>query len=122
MRQRDVVPCTDETGAVVAETRYLPYGEERWADGATVTDFIFEWPRGPCEDRLSHLIGEVHYGGQVVIVERSGRPMVSIIPVDDYQRLIAEREARFQVLDEIRRQMSDLPVEEVERDVAEAVA
>lgn len=71
---------------------------------------------------FSHLIGEVHYGGQVVIVERSGRPMVAIIPVDDYQRLIAEREARFQVLDEIRRQMPDLPVEEVERDIAEAVA
>lgn len=71
---------------------------------------------------FSHLIGEVHYGRQVVIVERSGRPMVAIIPIDDYQRLIAEREARFQVLDEIRRQVLDLPGVEVERDVAEAVA
>ena len=69
---------------------------------------------------FSHLIGEVHFG-QVVIVERSGRPMVAIIPIDDYRRLIAEREARFQVLDEIRRHMPDLPVEEVERDVTEAV-
>ena len=71
---------------------------------------------------FSHVIGEVHYGGQVVIVERSGRPMVAIIPIADYQRLIAEREARFQVLDEIRRQVPDLPSVEVEQDVAEAVA
>jgi prevent-host-death family protein len=71
---------------------------------------------------FSHLIGEVHYGGQIVIIERSGRPMVAIIPIDEYQRLIAEREARFQVMDEIRRQVPNLPVEEVERDVAEAVA
>jgi prevent-host-death family protein len=71
---------------------------------------------------FSHLIGEVHFGGQVVIVERSGRPMVAIIPFSDYQRLVAEREARFQILDEIRDQIPTLPVEEVERDIAEALA
>jgi hypothetical protein len=58
----------------------------------------------------------------VVIVERFGRPMVAIIPLEDYQQLIAEREARFQVLGEIRQRLPDLPVEEVEQDVAEAVA
>jgi prevent-host-death family protein len=73
-------------------------------------------------NNFSHIIGEVHFGGQIVIVERSGRPMVAIIPVDDYRRLIAEREARFQVLDEIRRRMPELHVEEVERDVTEAIA
>ena len=72
--------------------------------------------------QFSHLLGRVHFGGQVVIVERSGRPMAAIIPIDDYERLIAERQARFQVLDEIRHQMPNLPVEEVEQDVTEAVA
>ena len=73
-------------------------------------------------NQFSHLIGEVHYGGQVVIVERSGRPMVAIIPIDDYERLVAEREARFQILEEIRHQVADFPPKEVERDVAEAIA
>jgi len=73
-------------------------------------------------NNFSQLLGQVHFGGQVVIVERFGRPMVTIIPLKDYQRLIAEREARFQVLDEIRQRLPDLPVEEVEQDVAEAVA
>jgi prevent-host-death family protein len=72
-------------------------------------------------NNFSELLGQVHFGGQVVIVERFGRPMVAVIPVEDYQQLIAEREARFQVLDEIRRRLPDLPVEEVEQDVAEAV-
>ena len=72
-------------------------------------------------NNFSELLGQVHFGGQVVIVERFGRPMVAIIPVEDYQQLIAEREARFQVLDEIRRRLPDLPVEEVEQDVAEAI-
>ena len=73
-------------------------------------------------NNFSQLLGQVHFGDQVVIVERFGRPMVAIIPMDDYRRLIAEREARFQVLDEIRRRMPDLPPEEVEQDVAEAIA
>jgi prevent-host-death family protein len=73
-------------------------------------------------NRFSQLLGQVHSDGQVVIVERFGRPMVAIIPMDDYQWLVAEREARFHVLDEIRRRLPDLPVEEVEQDVAEAIA
>ena len=72
--------------------------------------------------RFSELLGEVHYGSQTVIVERSGRPMAAIIPVEVYRRLVAEREARFEVLDAIRRQMPDVPAEQVEQDVAQAVA
>ena len=73
-------------------------------------------------NNFSQLLGQVHFGGQVIVVERFGRPMVAIIPLEDYQQLIAEREARFQVLDEIRQRLPDLSVEEVERDVAEAIA
>jgi RHS repeat-associated protein len=32
---------TDSAGAKVAESRYLPYGQERWSAGAGVTDFGF---------------------------------------------------------------------------------
>jgi RHS repeat-associated protein len=57
MRQGDVVYfihadhlgstslTTDITGTVVAETRYLPYGEERWITGTLVTDFTFTGQR-----------------------------------------------------------------------------
>jgi prevent-host-death family protein len=72
-------------------------------------------------NHFSQLLGEVHFGGQTVVVSRSGRPMVAIIPIEDFRRLIAEREARFQVLDEIRRRMPAVPFEEVEQDVAETV-
>jgi RHS repeat-associated protein len=36
---------TDISGTVVAETRYLPYGEERWITGTLVTDFTFTGQR-----------------------------------------------------------------------------
>ena len=73
-------------------------------------------------NNFSQIMGEVHYGNQSVIVNRSGRPMVAIIPVQEYQQLVAERELRFQVLDAIRDRMPNVLAEEVEQDVADAVA
>ena len=32
---------TDESGNVVSEVRYLPYGQERWSNGPALTDFGF---------------------------------------------------------------------------------
>jgi RHS repeat-associated protein len=43
---------TDITGTLVAETRYLPYGEERWISGTLVTDFTFTGQRAEAGFRL----------------------------------------------------------------------
>jgi prevent-host-death family protein len=72
-------------------------------------------------NKFADLLGSVHYGGQVVIVERSGKPMVAVIPVEMYQQIIAEREIRFQVLDRVRSRVPEVSPEEVARDVAEAI-
>ena len=71
---------------------------------------------------FADLLGRVRYGGQTVIVERSGKPMVAIIPAETYAQLVAEREARFQVLDRIRGRLPQVPLVEIEQDVAEAIA
>ncbi len=74
-------------------------------------------------NNFSDLMGRIHYSDETVIVTRSGKPMVAMIPVEMYDRLIAEREARFAALDRIRQQVPDgISEEEVARDVAEAVA
>jgi prevent-host-death family protein len=73
-------------------------------------------------DKFADLLGSVHYGQQVVIVERSGRPMVAVIPVEIYERLMAERDARFEVLDRVRERVPELSPDEVEQDVAEVIA
>jgi RHS repeat-associated protein len=43
---------TDINGAPVAETRYLPYGEERWTNEAQPTDFTFTGQRAEAGFRL----------------------------------------------------------------------
>src|SRR5574341_103413 len=71
--------------------------------------------------RFADLLGRVGYGGEVAIVERSGKPMVALIPVELYEQLVAEREARFQVLDRIRSKLPKIPEEEVENNVSQAI-
>jgi predicted nucleotidyltransferase/antitoxin (DNA-binding transcriptional repressor) of toxin-antitoxin stability system len=40
------------------------------------------------------VLGRVGYGGEVVIVERSGKPMAVIIPVDMYEGLVGQQSGR----------------------------
>jgi len=48
--------------------------------------------------------------------------MVAVIPLKVYEHVIAEREARFEVLDRIRSRLPNVSASEVEQDVAEAIA
>jgi prevent-host-death family protein len=60
-----------------------------------------------------------------VIVEKSGKPVAAIIPARDLERFNrweAEREKDFAILEEIREAFKDVPAEEIEREVAKALA
>ncbi len=66
---------------------------------------------------LGEIMKEVQGGKVRVLVEKSGVPMVGIISAEEFQRLIAEREARFEVVDRIRSRLPPVPDAEIERDV-----
>jgi len=72
-------------------------------------------------NRFADIMGSVRYGGEEVIVERSGRPMAALIPVDTYERMVSERRTRFEVLDHIRSHLPDITEQEIEHDVAQAI-
>lgn len=78
----------------------------------------------PALEARTHL-GEIMkkvQGGKVrVLVEKGGVPMVGIISAEEFQRVIAEREARFEIVDRIRSRMPSAPEAEVQRDVREAL-
>jgi hypothetical protein len=75
MRQGDVVYfihadhlgstslTTDISGTLVAETRYLPYGEERWITGTLVTDFTFTGQRAERGFRLMECAASPKHNG-----------------------------------------------------------
>jgi PHD/YefM family antitoxin component YafN of YafNO toxin-antitoxin module len=64
----------------------------------------------------------VHYSKEAVVVEKQGRPFAVLISPEDYERFLAERQARFAVLDEIRQDNTACEPGEVEEDVAAALA
>lgn len=71
--------------------------------------------------RLGEIMKEVRGGGARVLVEKSGVPMVGIISAEEFQQLIAEREARFAVVDRIRSRIPPVPDAEIERDVRKSL-
>src|SRR3990172_1959967 len=70
---------------------------------------------------LGEIMKEVQGGRVRVLVEKSGIPMVGIISAEEFQRLIAERETRSEVVDRIRSRIPTVPATEVQRDVQEAL-
>ena len=74
---------------------------------------------------FSQLLNKVFRRETRVVVEKHGIPVAAIISAQDLERfteLEAERQARFQVLDEIHARNRDRDPDEVERDVAEVIA
>ena len=71
--------------------------------------------------QLGQIMKDVQGGRVRVLVEKSGVPMVGIISAEEFQRLIAEREARFAVVDRIRRGVPSVSEARIQRDVREAV-
>ncbi|HEX7542300.1 MAG TPA: type II toxin-antitoxin system Phd/YefM family antitoxin [Anaerolineales bacterium] len=76
---------------------------------------------GDARQKFAELLGRVGFGGDVAIVERSGKPMAALIPIQLYEQLIAERQARFEIIEKIRAAQKERPAEEVEQDVRGAV-
>jgi len=71
---------------------------------------------------FSEILGMVHYGKDTVIVEKQGKPMVAVIDIEQYEKWMAEREARFKVFDKIWAKNKDKDPKQVQRDVAKAIA
>ena len=71
--------------------------------------------------QLGQIMKDVQGGRVRVLVEKSGVPMVGIISAEEFQRLIAERDARFAVVDRIRRGVPSVSKRRIQRDVREAI-
>lgn len=71
--------------------------------------------------QLGRIMREVQGGRVRVLVEKSGVPVVAIISAGEFGRVVAEREARFEVVDRIRHRGPRASDAKVQRDVGEAL-
>ena len=72
--------------------------------------------------RLGQVMNEVQLRNDHYIVERAGKPIVAIVPVEEFQAWMRRREKLFQEIDEVRARNRDADPTQVEADIEEAVA
>jgi prevent-host-death family protein len=77
------------------------------------------------KQQLNRLVNQVYRRETRVMVEKSGITVAGIVSADDLRRLDRldrERADRFKILEEFGEAFKDVPVEELEREVARALA
>ena len=77
------------------------------------------------KQQLNSLVNRVYRKETRVLVEKSGIPVAAIVSAEDFRRLDQldrERDERFKALDAIGEAFKDVPVEELERETARAIA
>jgi prevent-host-death family protein len=70
---------------------------------------------------LGQILEEVYYRGDQFIIERAGKAMAAVVPVEQFEQWRKEREAFFALANEIREGNRGVPSEVIERDIAAAV-
>lgn len=73
-------------------------------------------------DRFAEILGQVHFGKDTVIIAKQGKPVVAVIDMDRYERLMKAWDEPFRVLDRIADRNAGADPGQVQADVAEAVA
>lgn len=74
---------------------------------------------------FSQLLNQVYRSKTRLVVEKSGIPVAAIISARDLERFDrweAERDRDFAILEKIGQAFKDVPPEEIEREVAKAIA
>lgn len=69
---------------------------------------------------LGELLEEVFYKNDHFLITRKDKAMAVMIPVEDYERFLKQREEDFSILDELRA-VSSKKLRGVEQDVAAAI-
>jgi len=70
---------------------------------------------------LGQLLEEVFYRGDEFVIERAGKPMAVLIPIQEFERWQKQREKDFALFDEVRAKAKKAKPEKVEKEVGEAL-
>src|SRR3990170_8251296 len=71
--------------------------------------------------RLGEILESVFYRGDEVVIERAGKAMAVVIPTERYDALERSRERLFELIERNWERNKDVPYEEIQREVQEAI-
>ena len=70
---------------------------------------------------LGQLLEEVFYKGDQFMIERAGKAMAVVISPEEYEIYKKQREQDMRIFDEIRKKNEGANLEEVDRDIQDAI-
>lgn len=78
---------------------------------------------------LADIIGKVMYGNDRIVVKKYNRDAAVILSIDEYEKLQdpakrftkAQWDVKFKVFEKIQDRTKDIPVKEIEEDIAQAI-
>jgi prevent-host-death family protein len=71
--------------------------------------------------RLGEILESVYYRGDEVVIERAGKAMAVVIPAERYEAMEKSRERLFELIEKNWQRNKDVPYEEIEREVQQAI-
>jgi prevent-host-death family protein len=71
--------------------------------------------------RLGEILEGVYYRGDEVVIERAGKPMAVVIPAGRYETMERSRERLFELIEKNWERNKDVPYEEIQREVEQAI-
>jgi prevent-host-death family protein len=72
--------------------------------------------------RFGQLIEEAFYKKDSFIIERAGRPMAVLVPIEDYHKWQQlARDQVFRMVEQVWERTKEVPPEELEQDIAQAL-
>ncbi len=74
------------------------------------------------QKNFSQVLDEAYYRGGTFIIERGGRPMAAVVPIEQYRQWQVRREQFFAMIEQVQERTRQVPVAELEEAIAEAVA
>jgi prevent-host-death family protein len=71
--------------------------------------------------RLGEILEGVYYRGDEVVIERAGKPMAVVISAGRYETMERSRERLFELIEKNWERNKDIPYEEIQREVEQAI-
>lgn len=64
--------------------------------------------------RFGEIVDQVQYQGDTVVLEKNGRPAAALIPIALFEKFLKNREAAYQVVEDVQAQNQQLDMDEDE--------
>ena len=71
--------------------------------------------------KFGQLLEEIYYRGDKIVVERRGRPMAVLVPVELFESWQEQREQFFALIEEARERNQDVDSDVLETEIEDAV-